>query len=253
MKKKRTGIVAAVLLATLGTLLLVGYVQSAKNKAAAGERLVKVLVLDSKVDKGTAAADLDGKVHTVDVPANVQVDGAVSDVDQLKDLYATVDLLPGEQVTRSRFASQGEATRNSVPAGLLQVTVALEPERALGGNVRVGDTVGVLLSFDPFDGENGQKTANTTHLELHKVLVSNVQLQSQDSAPSASDTGDPAGVGKAVQGKYLVTLAIDAPSVEQVVFAAEHGFVWLSAEPKDAPEGGTKIVNRANVYTAGVQ
>ena len=50
-----------------------------------------------------------------------------------------------------------------------------------------------------------------------------------------------------------MTLAIDAPAVEQVVFAAEHGFVWLSAEPADATEGGTKIVTRGNVYTAGVQ
>jgi pilus assembly protein CpaB len=253
MKKRRTGIIAAVLLATLGTLLLVGYVQSAKDKALAGERLARVLVVDSKVDKGTAAADLGDKVHAVDVPAKVQVDGAVGDVGQLKDLYATVDLLPGEQVTKARFAAQGDATRNPVPAGLLQVTVALDPERALGGNLRVGDTVGVLLSFDPFDGENGTKTANTTHLELHKVLVSNVQLQSQDSATGSNSDNGADGVAKAAQGKYLVTLAIDAPSVEQVVFAAEHGFVWLSAEPKDAPEGGTKIVNRGNVYTAGVQ
>jgi hypothetical protein len=60
-------------------------------------------------------------------------------------------------------------------------------------------------------------------------------------------------VTEASAGKYLVTLAIDAPAVEQVVFAGEHGFVWLSAEPTDANEGGTKIVTRANVYTIGIQ
>jgi hypothetical protein len=45
----------------------------------------------------------------------------------------------------------------------------------------------------------------------------------------------------------FVTLALDAPSVEKVVFAAEHGRVWLALEPKDANEGGTKVQSRAGV------
>ena len=47
----------------------------------------------------------------------------------------------------------------------------------------------------------------------------------------------------------LVTFALDAPSVEQLVFAAEFGTVWLAAEPPDAPENGTKQVTRGNVYS----
>ena len=217
----------------------------------ADELLVRVLVADEKIKKGTAAADLKDRVHLVEVPARVRVDGAVADLSELENLHANVDLLPGEQLARGRFATQGDATRGEAPDGLLQVTVALDPERALGGNVRAGDTVAALLSFDPFEGENGQKTGNTTHLELHKVAVTNVQLQGQGATPVSSD--DSKGVGGAADGKYLVTLAIDAPAVEQLVFAAEHGSVWLSAEPKDAPEGGTKIVTRGNVYTVGVQ
>ena len=60
--------------------------------------------------------------------------------------------------------------------------------------------------------------------------------------------GDESKAAGAPTGKLLVTLALDAPSVERVVFAAEHGTVWLSAEPSDAPEDGTKIVERGNVY-----
>lgn len=252
MKRRWVGVVAAFLLATLGTLVLVSYVQAAKDEAVADEQLVRVLVVTSRVGRGTAAADLDDQVRAVDVPARVRVEGAVADLTELADLHAAVELLPGEQVTRARFASQGDAARGEAPEGLLQVTVALDPERALGGNVRAGDTVAVLLSFEPFEAEDGKKTANTTHLELHKVAVTDVQLLAQGTA---APTGEPAapGVATAVQGRYLVTLAIDAPAVEQVVFAAEHGFVWLSNEPADANEGGTKIVTRGNVYTAGLQ
>jgi pilus assembly protein CpaB len=252
MKRRWVGVLAAFLLATLGTLVLVSYVQAARNEAVADEQLVRVLVVTAEVERGTAAADLEGEVEAVDVPARLRVEGAVSDLVELGDLHVTADLVPGEQLTRARFATQGDAARGEAPEGLLQVTVALDPERALGGKVRAGDSVAVLLSFDPFETDEGKKTANTTHLELHKVTVTDVQLQAQGGAAPAGDPVDE-GVANAAQGKYLVTLAIDAPAVEQVVFAAEHGFVWLSTEPADANEGGTKIVTRGNVYTAGLQ
>ena len=60
----------------------------------------------------------------------------------------------------------------------------------------------------------------------------------------------PEGVepGKAPTGQFLVTLALDAPSAERLVFAAEHGTIWLSLEPSDAPDGATKIVTGENIY-----
>jgi hypothetical protein len=40
---------------------------------------------------------------------------------------------------------------------------------------------------------------------------------------------------------------LDAPSVERVVYAAEHGRLWLSQEPMDAPGTGTKLQDRVSV------
>ena len=60
---------------------------------------------------------------------------------------------------KARFTGAGTAAASKATEGLLQVTVPLEPERALGGNIRAGDTVGVLLSFEPVDAQTGQKTA----------------------------------------------------------------------------------------------
>src|SRR4051812_29900277 len=107
MKRRWIGLAAAAMLALLGTLVLVSYVQSAKDKAVAEEQLVPVLVADAKIDKGTAAKDLGGKVKQIDVPANARVDGAVTSLDELKDLNAAADVLSGEQLTKARFAGQG--------------------------------------------------------------------------------------------------------------------------------------------------
>jgi pilus assembly protein CpaB len=255
MRRRVTGIVAALVLASLGTVLLVVYVQSARNEAVAGERMVDVLVVSDAIDRGTKVADIEDAVDTKQVPAKVRADGAVGDLADLDDeLVAAVDLVPGEQVVATRFVSRQEAARGDVPEGLQEVTVPLEPARALGGRIAAGDTVGVFLSFDPFDiGNTGTKTANSTHLELHKVVVTRVQLD--DSASSSigssdedTEADDTEGTGDAPAGTFLVTLAVDAPSAEKVVFAAEHGFLWLSAEPLEAEEGGTSVITRGNIY-----
>jgi pilus assembly protein CpaB len=252
-----TGIVAALVLASLGTVMLVVYVQSARNEAVAGEQMVDVLVVSDPIDKGTAAKDIDDSVDVKQVPAKVRADGAVADLADLDDeSVAAVDLVPGEQVVATRFLSPQEAARGDLPEGLQEVTVPLEPARALGGRIAAGDTVGVFLSFDPFDiGNTGEKTANSTHLELHKVTVTRVQFDDTGSTGLGSsddnngDQGDDGeGTGDAPAGTFLVTLAVDSPSAEKVVFAAEHGFVWLSNEPTDADEGGASVVTRGNIY-----
>jgi pilus assembly protein CpaB len=254
MRRRVTGIVAALVLASLGTVLLVVYVQSARDEAVAGERMVDVLVVSDAIDKGTEVADVDGSVDTKQVPAKVRADGAVDDLGDLDDeLVAAVDLVPGEQLVATRFVTRQQAARGDVPEGLQEVTVPLDPARALGGRIAAGDTVGVFLSFDPFDiGNTGSKTANSTHLELHKVMVSRVQFDDSASSIGSSDDGSEdegsESTADAPAGTFLVTLAVDAPSAERVIFAAEHGFVWLSNEPLEADEGGTSVVTRGNIY-----
>lgn len=243
MRRKVTGTVVALVLATVGTLLLVGYVQSAHNNAAADEALVDVYLVREKIAKATPSADVDDKVDKATVPARLRAADAVTDLDELKDLLSTVDLLPGEQLVRARFAGAGDGTRGDVPPGLLEVSVALDIERVVGGKLRAGDTVGVLLSYAP------PVLPYQTHLEIDKALVTGVQFQSAGGSVGAKEDATE-GVDQAPpKGSYIVTLALTAPQVEQVVHGVQHGELWLTAQPKDSPEDGTKIVNPANVYT----
>ena len=82
----------------------------------------------------------------------------------------------------------GQLSRASVPAGLQELTVSLDPTRAVGGSLRVGDTVGVVLSFEPFDLPGSEdQSPNTTHLTFHKVLVTAVQFAEGDGASTTDD------------------------------------------------------------------
>ena len=105
---------------------------------------------------------------------------------------------------------------------------------------------------DGEDDDDSIKSPNMTHLTFHKVLVTGVQFDQSDSsvvdAPrkpprtATRQTADEETVERAPSNELLVTLALSSPEVEQVVFAAEFGHIWLTAENADADENGTRIV-----------
>jgi pilus assembly protein CpaB len=266
VKRKIVGIAAALALALIGTMALVAYVNSARDEAAAGEDFVEVWVLNSALDQGATMSEIRAAVRPEEVPLRLRADDAVTDIDALDDgLVAGVDLVKGEQLLASRLVKAESLVRAEVPPRLQELTVALAAERAVGGVLKPGDTVGVVLSFDPFEvGEAGasaggaqpapdgstatsapQKTPNTTHLTFHKVPVTFVQLV--DNGQNTTDDTD-STIQTAPSVDVLVTLGLTAPQVEQVVFAAEFGHVWLTLEGADADESGTRIVTLGEVY-----
>jgi len=136
-------------------------------------------------------------------------------------------------------------------ADRVTISATFSPERAVGGTIKTGDTVGVYLSFEPFDTNKLEsdtttpaKTPNTTHLEFHQVPVTNVQT-----------TGDPVsnqedGQSQVSASNYIITLALTPAQSERFVFAAEFGHVWLSNEPATVKDDGTGIITLGNIYTA---
>ncbi len=92
-QRRTVGIVAAIVLALLGTMGLVGYVQGAKDDAVAGEKLVKVYVASDKIPAGTAASAISSMVSSEKVPAKVKAQDAVTNLKSLKD-EVTVDRRP---------------------------------------------------------------------------------------------------------------------------------------------------------------
>ena len=257
MKRKIIGFLAALVLAGVGTAALVVYVESARDQAVASEALVDVYVVSETVPKGTPVGEITQAVEVTEVPAKVLVDDAVTDLDDIdEDLVAAVDLAAGEQLLSSRLVEADQLGRASVPAGLQEMTVSLDPTRAVGGSLSVGDTVGVVLSFEPFDlPASEDQSPNMTHLTFHKVLVTAVQFgegEGSSATTSEEDTDEDTAAEPAPTNQVLVTLALSSPQVEQVVFGAEFGHIWLTAENADADESGTRVVTLGEVFGTAV-
>jgi pilus assembly protein CpaB len=274
MKNKRRiiGIVTAMLLAIIGTVALVGYVQSAKDKAVAEEALVDVYVVDKLVPKGAEAATIKSSVSLEQVPARLKQSGAVTDLAAVGENVAATDLQPGDQLLTARLIPKDKVSEEVTDK--VQISMLLEAERAVGGALQKGDLVGVYLSFDPFTvDEAGQsstttpttapattdststttdtekKTPNVTRLEFQHVLVTNVQTIDTPVSTDSKNTTDTAVVEQVTGSKYVVTLALSPEQSERFVFAAEFGHVWLSNEPASVSDDGTRLVTLGNVYS----
>lgn len=277
--RRAIGIIGAVAVAALGTLLLVAYVRGAEDRALAGEELVEVLVVDRAIAQGVPASLIGDSVRIEQVPLKVAAEGSISDLAILQDLVAATDLVPGEQIVVSRFTaaeSLAANTRIEAPPDFLEVTISVTPERALGGQLVPGDVVGVIASFAPFDlntfepsdlapgevidpgeiflgttggeGEEGSgvRSPTSTGLILHDVLVTAVQVE-QVPRTVGEDLPDDAP-DLAPTGNLLITLAGPPEAVERIIFTVEHGFIWLAAEGADVADSITDIITRATVY-----
>jgi pilus assembly protein CpaB len=245
LRRRLLAATAALLLAVAGTVVLVAYVRGADARALAGVRTVEVLVVDQLVPEGTAGEDLPELVRTEQLPAKAAVDGVVTDLDQLAGRIATADLQPGEQLLASRFASPEDVAvpgTVAAPPGTSEVSVLLEPERAIGGRLAAGDEIGVYISMT-LENDAG-KTVGATHATLHGVLVTQVQGA---PAPAAGEETETVAAG-VPQGSLMVTVAVPARDAELVIFGREHGTVWLALEPEGADTNDTRIVTQGNVY-----
>jgi pilus assembly protein CpaB len=227
-QRRTVGIVAAIVLALLGTMGLVGYVQGAKDDAVAGEKLVKVFVVRDKIPAGTAATGITSMVATEKVPAKVKAADAVSNLKSLKGDVTTIDLLPGDQLVRSRFVAASSVGVNAqgVPAGMYGATVALDPEQALGGQVRAGDHVAIV----------GLGSSNSTQGDAAAVLVNNALVTSVQIDGQNGDHPKKKEVTTAPTGKFFVTFALTQADLEKVVASASGSGVWLAADPSGAAQ-----------------
>ena len=264
MKTRLLGGIAALLVAIIGTVLLVSYVQNADKRALAGTETATIYVVQKSIPAGASADEIASAVIKKSVPKVALAEHNVTDLATLGSKVAAVALVPGEQLLSTRMVEEKSflgPSRVQVPAGLQEITLKLPIERVAGGKVAAGDTVGIFLSLDEAtdtgpDGQPGTKSSKT-QLSFHKVLVTGAQF-SNGTAAQTGDTGTASGTSqvasKSDSGKaqtddtYLITIARNSADAERIVFAAEFGKVYLSKEPSDAAEDGASYVDSSRLF-----
>ncbi|KUM32703.1 hypothetical protein AR539_11740 [Arthrobacter sp. EPSL27] len=261
MKTRLLGGIAALLVAIIGTVLLVSYVQNADKRAMAGTETETIYVVQKAIPAGASVDEIAAAVTKKSVPKVALAEQTVTDLAELGSKVAAVALVPGEQLLSTRMIEEKSflgPSRIQVPAGLQELTLKLPIERVAGGKVTAGDTVGIFLSLDQATGTEGEAgtKSSKTQLSFHKVLVTAAQF-SNGTAAQTGDAGAASGTSQVsstsatktqTDETYLITIARNSADAERIVFAAEFGKVYLSKEPGDALEEGASYVDSSRLF-----
>ncbi|MBM7503278.1 Flp pilus assembly protein CpaB [Agromyces aurantiacus] len=242
------GAIVAILLAVGGGFALFLYVQSADKRAAEGAEFQQVFVVKEAVPKGTAGEAVQDFIEVDELPAIAIQPDIVTDLADLKGLVTNAELLPGEQLLQARFSSPEDLAADGevvIPDGYQEITLALPVERVVGGEVRPGDSVGIVLSTNTRSIAANDQTAQSQFI-YNGVLVTRV------TAGRTLTSGDSADENREVSA-FLVTLAVTASQAEKLAYGAEqqednNGGIWLTLQPEGVDTNGSTNRSGENIF-----
>jgi pilus assembly protein CpaB len=229
-RRRLLAIIAAIVLTLFGTFVLIAFVNSAENRAREGTDVVEVLVAAEEIPAGTPAAELAEAASVTRrpvLPSSVAND-AVSDLNDLGNQVAVQDILVGQQIVNRQFGNPAQQRRTGagrIEEGQEIVTVSLEPQRAVGGQIAEGDLVGVVVSLEDAssgggDG-GGESFGGSGEGAFSAMVLAGVEV--------TAVTGTDPETG-ATDDVITVSLQVDQPAVERIVYGAEFGRLWLTRQ-----------------------
>jgi pilus assembly protein CpaB len=245
MKTRLLGGIVALVLAVVGTLLLVSYVQGSEARAQQDLQPIDVLVVEKQIPQGSTLDQIKGSVRLSSLPSASVPNGALKSLDGLDGKVASADLVPGEALLGVRLVdptSLAAPGSVAVPAGMQEISVQLEAQRVVGGRISAGDTVGIVALFT--DGGAGAESAKQI---FHKVLVTSVQRATTPASSGAAQTASEQANTQLPTGQLLVTFARSDTDASKIAFAAEFGKLWLTKEPASATESTPFTVKKAEL------
>jgi pilus assembly protein CpaB len=264
MSRRITTISAALVLAILGTLLVVVYVGRADARALDGVQTVKVLVAKEALAKGQSvkSAQDEGLITTEVLPRKTVPATALVKLDATDAaLVFASDVTPGEILLRPRLVAKVEAPDKLViPPGKLAVTVELADPARVSSFVEVGSEIAVFDSFNVFEGREGTtSTPSGDHLndgflinKATRLLLPRVKVLAVGEAfKEGEDKPKEPSVAGAINAPFedktltLVTVAVDQREAEKLIHGTQTGTLYLGLLDTYQVTPGPGVDNRS--------
>ena len=247
MARRTVLLLVAVLIALIGTALIVLYVQGIDKRATEGQELVEVLTATEIIETGETVADAqeNGKIVKDEVRREDLVDGGLSSTTSIADLVATGTIYPGEQLIAKKFGTLGDTDSLVVPDDKMAVAVELTDFERVAGFVNPGNEVAIFATA--IDAQrlepNGDPTelGDWTRIVLARVPVVGVGTTSVTSRTTQTEEG--AQVVEEVP-KTILTIALTQAEAEKLIHAdrtTELTFALLTEGTKTQDEPGVGL------------
>ena len=242
-------LIAAVLIAALGTAMIVLYVKGIDDRATEGQELVEVLTATSVIEAGetVGAAQEAGKFEAKKVRRDDMVAGALDSTTSIADLVALGTVYPGEQIISDRFGSMGSIENLVIPDDKMAISIELTDFERVAGFVNPGSEVAVFGTVAAPtrrlpDGTE-QTLSSVTRIIMARVPVIGVGTTSVASRTTTTEEG--AQVTEEVP-RTILTVAVTQEEAEKLVLAdrtTELTFALLGNDTKSADKAGVNPVD----------
>jgi pilus assembly protein CpaB len=251
MSRRTILLLVAVLVAALGTALILLYVKGINDRATEGQALVEVLVADDVINVNEAAADAQaaGKFVTKQIPSSAKVEGALSSLKSLEGKVALGEIFPGEQILAQKFGQPGSSGLLPIPDDLMAISVELSDPARVAGFVNNGSEVAIFASADPqlitASGDE-RPLSTTTRIIATRVLVIGVG-DTTVTTPSGSGNDQNAATDAAIP-RTILTIAVTQTQAEKVLYAARNGDLAFALLTANSTVQDAQGVTGANLY-----
>lgn len=224
MGRRTILLLAALVVAALGTTGVFLYVNGIAQRAEADYDLVEVLVATAPIEAGTTAQgaqDLGALELRPFLRKSMAGLPALSDISGVAEKVAVAPIAAGEPILESQFGDSGASSLLPIPDGKIAVSVQLADPARVAGFVGAGSEVAIFMST-----ASANSTGETTRLLLPKVSVI-AAGSTTVIAPAAEATGE-------TIPRALLTLALDQRQAQKVVYATQNGQLYLALLGGDA-------------------
>lgn len=225
MGRRTLLLIAALVVAALGTILIFAYVRSADERAQADATPVEVLVATQQVSAGTTASDASaaGAFEIQEIPASAVAEGALQDISIISDQVALAPIFPGQQILAQIFGNAQSASGLEVPEGQLAVSVQLgDPER-VAGFVVPGSRVAVFATISAQIAAAAD--SDVTAALLPEVEVIGVGATTLTTQTTTTDEGESTTEEIPLA---ILTLAVDQQEAQKIINAQTGGSLYFA-------------------------
>jgi Flp pilus assembly protein CpaB len=138
----------AVALAAVAALFTSFYVTNYKRNVQEGEENVTVFVASRDIPVGTPGSKLGPMIAKDEVVRRSVAPGAVSSLDQVRELIAATPVYAGEQITTRRFRPVEErGVRAQISGNMRAIEVPGDQHQLMAGTLATGDRIDVVASL----------------------------------------------------------------------------------------------------------
>jgi pilus assembly protein CpaB len=202
MGRRTILLIAALLAAVLGVVLVFLYAKNIENTVNEGQERVTVLVATAEIAAGTtgAAAANAGAFEQQEIASDAAAPTALGDPAAIQDLVALTTVYPGQQIISQQWGTEGQLTRLPLPEGKIALSLQLgDPER-VAGFVSPGSTVAIFVTGGP-----------RIRTLLTDITVIGVGATGLNAAPTQD--------GEQQTSSAILTLAVTQAEAEKIIYA----------------------------------